>query len=169
MPADTRLSIGRGTGAWLEAGASGNATITTPQLSGTTWSATIGTLATNTPYEFRVSATGTGDYSDSGWSNVESATPSKIALNTPSFGTITASSSEINVAWTAIETASGYVIEWATDSDFETIVDSAIITDGDETEFVIPDLAANATYYDCTRLCQFCLFDRSKRLNATAR
>ena len=88
-----------GTGAWLEAGASGNAAITTPQLSGTTWSATIGNLAANTAYAIRVAALGTGAYGDSNPSATKSATTLCNAPTNLRSDTIT--STRIQLLWDA--------------------------------------------------------------------
>ena len=92
-----------GTGTWLEAGKEGDATMTTPQLSGTTWSATIGNLAINTPYEIRVSAIGTGAYHNSDPSSpTKSATTWMLPPTTPTdFDVDDKTYSSITLMWTA--------------------------------------------------------------------
>ena len=86
---------------------------------GTTRTADIGNLTTGAKYYVRVLATGTGSYGDSLYSDSADAVPSPPQLSTPSG--VTASSKNtttLTVSWSSVTNATGYVIQYSTDSSF---------------------------------------------------
>ena len=105
------------------------------------------------PY-VRVIAIGTGDYRDSEPSDKQSATTEQEPvvpndpLDEPKNVTVTAQNTEsIAVSWSAVSNATGYVIEWATDEDFDEHFDTHNVSGGGTVTYTIHGLQANTLYY----------------------
>ena len=113
-----------------------------------TTSANLTGLNANTTYYVRVMATGAGNYSDSDYSTVKSATTHKIKLAEPMLNIVTATSNNtINVTWNAMTNANGYMIQYATNSAFSSGVGTVAIDSQSTTSANLTGLNANTTYY----------------------
>ena len=98
----------------------------------------------NTTYYVRVMATGTVVNSDYSASKTVT-TPTKLAK--PTLGTVSVlGSSSISVAWTAVANATGYTIQYATDSAFTTGV-GTVTAVASATSKSITNLTTVTTYY----------------------
>ena len=91
-------------------------------------------------------ATGSGAFKDSDYSSAKSITTDKIKLDAPALGNaIATGSSTINVAWKAMENASGYTIQYATNSSFSGALTKTVNLSSTSTD--ITGLKASTTYY----------------------
>ena len=122
------------------------------RVSGGTWktwsspgksatSATVGNattpLSAGTTYDFRLTANGHGG-------PVSSMTTVTL-LPVPTLGNVTPfTTTSINVVWNAVSNASGYTIQWATNSTFTTGVGTA---DSSTNSIVIADLTLGTKYF----------------------
>ena len=125
-------------------------------LSGVAITDDIHGLDSDTTYYFRIRATGTGAYSESGWSSVEVSAKTDIdqhnttELPEPMDVTATAgSATTITVTWEAVGNATGYIIEYSIDSGFaHGIVFEHEVDDGEITTADIHHgLEPSTTYY----------------------
>ena len=116
-----------------------NSTITSVP-SGTS---TIGGLASNTQYYFRVVATGTGIYVNSDYSKTVTVTTDKIKLLTPRLSVSALDSESISVTISNVIYATGYTLEYSTDSSFANST-TMLVFDGTST---VNGLYPNTTYY----------------------
>ena len=97
-----------------------NFSFTNPQrLEMENTSTTLTDLIANTLYYVRVIAIGTEIYIDSDWSAVKSVTTERIKLDIPAFNIEDTIGNTISIAWEQIPHASGYVIQYSTDDEFE--------------------------------------------------
>ena len=113
--------------------------------SGSTTSANITGLKENTTYYVRVRADGTGNFSNSDRSAAKSVTTDKIKLGTPMLADVAATgSSTISVAWNVVTNASGYVVQYATDAAFTTVIDAETTN---SLSTIISGLDPNTTYF----------------------
>ena len=102
---------------------------------------TISGLNENTWYYFRVMATGTGDYCDSNYTSKSAKTASKLPA--PSLSVIANGANAINVTVGAVSNASGYTLQYSTNSNF-TNATTMNVSAGTRT---ISSLNENTTYY----------------------
>ena len=112
---------------------------------GSTTSTTATGLAANTPYLFRVKATGSGVYGDSDWAISNSVTTNAIELSAPILAIGTPTSDSVPLSWNAIAGASGYEIEKSDDNGNSwSLVET--IANGSTTSTTAFDLMANTDY-----------------------
>ncbi len=107
-------------------------------------SQTVTNLNANTTYYFRVKANGTGNYSDSAWSETASAATEKIALSAPSLTASAAGTDSVTVTVGEVMNASGYTLEYAVNVDFTNAQTLTFTDSGSQT---VTNLNANTTYY----------------------
>jgi len=107
-------------------------------------SQTVTNLNANTTYYFRVKANGTGNYSDSAWSETASAATEKIALSAPSLTASAAGTDSVTVTVGEVMNASGYTLEYAENVDFTNAQTLTFTASGSQT---VTNLNANTTYY----------------------
>jgi len=101
-----------------------------------------------TTYFVRVMAIGTGDYTDSEFSVARSATTYKVELSVPTLQSVTATSGNtISVTWSRVENASGYLVQYSTDSSFSGTVGEQQFNSGSATSANIGGLMPNETYF----------------------
>ena len=105
----------------------------------------INNLTANTKYYFRVKAVGTGNYSDSDYSDSKSATTNKIKLSTPSLDVSISSSNSVTVRVAAVPNASGYMLQYSTSSNFSNSTDVSL--NANESSKLISNLSSSMTYY----------------------
>ncbi|MBR0226392.1 MAG: fibronectin type III domain-containing protein, partial [Thermoguttaceae bacterium] len=117
-----------------------------PETTNTT--ITIPNLASETTYKVRVYAVGDAvNYSNSAYSTVK-AVKTKTApavltqLDTPTWKSSSSTANSVTVAWTAVDNASGYVVEYKGEND-STFTPTQATT---ATTITIPNLAAETTY-----------------------
>ena len=125
--------------------------VTVQVSSGTQTSRTLDGLSGNTTYHVRVLAKGNGTtHSDSVYSETKNVTtPSEpiSQLIPPTLGTVEpTSSSTISVNWSSVQNATGYTIQYATNSAFTTGVVTVQIPSGTTTR-TLDGLSANTEYY----------------------
>ena len=100
-------------------------------------------LNANTTYYFRTFAIGTGDYSDSDYSETASATTEKVQLSAPTLTAEAMGSDSVTVTVGEVDNASGYTLEYSTSDDFA----NATSQDVSAGSTVIAGLTAETTYY----------------------
>ena len=112
--------------------------------------AVITGLAPNTTYFVRVMAIGSGEFSDSLYSETMSATTQaaavvKIQLDTPAAPEVIERGVQtLTVCWTGVENAEEYEIQWATDENF---VYAIGMGHSNTTSFEIANLLPGETYF----------------------
>jgi hypothetical protein len=112
-----------------------------------TTSAKLTGLNAGTTYYVRVMAVGTGIYEDSQHGSARSTTTEKIKLSTPKLGKVTITNiNNVSVTWSAVANASGYIIQYATDSAFTTGVGSKTVN-AMTTSTELTGLDLGTTYY----------------------
>ena len=118
----------------------------TLMVDSTTTSIDLTELAAYTTYYVRVMVTGSGAFINSDYSSAKSSTTHKIKLEAPALGNVVATgSSTINVAWGAMDNASGYTIQYATNASFSGALTKTVNLTNTSTD--ITGLKANTTYY----------------------
>lgn len=106
-------------------------------------------------YEFRVTALGTGAYSNSAVSSTSTFT-TLIKLATPSTPTLTRTTSSITATWTAVSNATSYIVEyklssastWTTLTSTTTSKTISSLTSGSTYNVRIKATSTNAAYVD---------------------
>ena len=110
-------------------------------------------LTADIRYYVRVMAIGTGNYTSSPYSTeTANAVPTVTTTTTslPQPANISANSKNattITISWDAVDNASGYVIQYATDADFTQNVDTQSVSGGMTQTADITGLHANTLYY----------------------
>jgi len=108
-------------------------------------------LTANTTYYFRVMAVGTGSYISStysGWYSVKTPVAASIPLDRPTgIAVVTKNATTLTVVWNPVSNASGYVIQYATDSGFTQNVKTQNVSSGSANLADVTGLSANTTYY----------------------
>ncbi|MGL6196704.1 MAG: DVUA0089 family protein, partial [Thermoguttaceae bacterium] len=102
----------------------------------------------NRTYNSGTAASGPGGKGGDYTLEVTRTNVSLSKLGMPTLGAVTGiSSSAISVAWSAVSNASGYTVQYATNSTFTAGVGTVNITSGVTTSTNISGLSANTTYY----------------------
>ena len=107
---------------------------------------TVTGLRAGTKYYFRVKAVGSGNNSDSVYSAVKSITTSSSVtkLSTPSLSLTVTGSNSISATIGSVSNASGYKLQYSTDSSFSSGVTTLNVSAGTRS---ISNLSASTTYY----------------------
>ena len=116
-----------------------NATTRTVQA-GTT---PINNLTANQTYYFRVQAIGSGNYTDSNYSEYQSVTLGAPALATPTLSVSVTDSTSVSVTVGSVANASGYTLQYSTNSNFTNATTKTVLA-GSST---ISGLSSGTTYY----------------------
>ena len=113
---------------------------------------TVEDLDADTTYYFRVRAEGVSPYTDSEWSNIESATTNEevdlTQLSTPILFNITSSDitdTTVDLDWGIIINRDRYTVQRSSSSDFSNI--SRTYFGISDSEYTVEDLDADTTYY----------------------